>query len=177
MTFAGFLRNTYAYFGKKQDLPRATGILWENECGHYPDPFFDWAFQHVKASDSGKNFLANPPKAVHEYWQQWLRANPQKVERKEFSCQNPYCKGGWFWAYERDKDTGGLTKRLAACGECKSLGPSMLHGMTRGQAVGREYLLPEPEVEAEYKNQQQGFIDRAWEKSSIDYASRLAGRE
>jgi hypothetical protein len=172
VNFAGFLRNTYAYFGKKQDLPRATGILWENECGHYPDPFFDWAFQQVKASDSGKNFLANPPKAVHEYWQQWLRANPQKVEHKGFSCQNPYCKGGWFAVYERDRESGTLTKRLAPCAECKSLGSAMLHGMTRGQAVSRGYLLPEPEVGAEHTNRQQAMIDLAWEKSATQYGGR-----
>jgi len=166
MTFNKFLRSAFSYFARKLDLPRETGILWQKECGHYPEEFFDWALQQIKAVNSGRDFLGNPPKAVQELWTQWLRINPQKVERREFRCQNPHCEDGRFYVYEREKETDILTRRTAFCGECKALGQQMTNGMTTVQAEACGYILPTPEWNAEYESQQITFQAEAWNRNA-----------
>ena len=61
MNFKTFLQSAFTFFGKRMDVPKMTGVVWERECP-YPEEFFNWAYQHLKSSDSGKLFFANPPK-------------------------------------------------------------------------------------------------------------------
>jgi hypothetical protein len=166
MNFSKFLRDSFSYFAKKLVLSRETGVLWEKECGQYPDEFFDWALQQLKALNSGRDFLANPPKVIHELWQQWLKLNPRKVERRELQCLNPHCEDERFYVYEREKDTDILTRRTAFCGECKAMGQQMTNGMTRAQAESSGYILPCAEWDAAYEAQQKTLHADAWDRNA-----------
>lgn len=116
MTIKELAAKAHTYFGMKLPPPE-TGKLWEEEVGKYPAEFYDWCYERIKSST--KKVMENFPKSVTEAWGEWIWKNPNKVERREFSCGNPACEFGLilFW-----KKKNNVWSRYAArCGHCRVL--------------------------------------------------------
>ncbi len=173
--FKRFAGMAYLYFGRDvNSVPPDTLSLWMKEVGNYPAEFFSWALEHVKSLDSGRTVIANLPKAVKELWAQWLRANPDKHERREFSgCKNPLCEDGRFWVYEQNHETSELTRRIAICAECRRVGQGMTAGMSRYQAERAGYLLPNDDLDARYSEQQEEKTAKDWARFADVRAPRF----
>ena len=156
MTFKQFLQASFTYFGKKMDLPKATGEMWEKDCGKYPGEFFEWAIEHIKSQDTGKNFLGNPPKAVRDLWFQWLQANPRKVEHKEFFCKEEHCKEGLLFVYK------GKYRSAFRCEQCNASVLLGIPGSTAHKLILAGYV---PETFEEIKARTVQCNPELWKKN------------
>lgn len=165
LSFRSFAGMAFVYFGKDINrINRTTLNTWEQEVGHLPAEFFNWALERVKSMESGSLLLSNPPRAVKNLWQEWLRSNPDKKAPDErMECPNPFCTEGRFWVYERLK-TGELVKRVAICAECRQLGAGMSAGLTRSQAERSGYMLPGEDIDEQYRNQHSEAISESWDR-------------
>ncbi len=124
MTFKKLVQFIFPYFRVAVPTPE-TGEVWREECGAYPEEFYDWACAKLKAGK--KAVLENFPASVNQLWDEWIRINPSKVEHHEFGCSNPACHRGIVSYYVRD-DKGFWSLTGARCGDCR-LQAGVNHGM------------------------------------------------
>ena len=97
MKYLEFMKSLYAYFSKP--LPKADSArIWKEEIGGYPTEFYEWAYSVLKNRE--KKFPDSPPFAVKELWREWLRRNPDKLERREFSCRQLKCESGFLFVWK-----------------------------------------------------------------------------
>ena len=110
MTFADCVKKSHFYF-KHAKLPAdETMDIWTEEAGKFPSEFYDWAFMSLKARE--KKLPDNFPQAVLELWQEWMRRNPEKIERREFRCKQKECADGLLFVI---KDGVSFVFRCAEC--------------------------------------------------------------
>jgi hypothetical protein len=135
MTFIELVRKSHWYFKEIKMPPDDTMDIWTEEAGGYPNEFYSWAFEHIKTTDSGKTVvLGNFPKFINGLWQNWMRANPHKIDRKESTC--PHCTNGWILFYRREPFYHNEWHSVAArCGHCNTLPQTIECATYRNQDI------------------------------------------
>lgn len=110
MTWKEFVKQAHWYFKKPQLPNEDTFAVWREEIGQYPDEFYTWAWDSTKNRED--RLPDNIPRYVKSLWNEWLRANPYRAERREFNCTIAACEEGLLFV---KKDGYSWVFRCADC--------------------------------------------------------------
>jgi hypothetical protein len=112
----GLIERLCHYYERKEPKDE-TVSEWMQQCGRIPAVCSEWMIEHIKERYEG--FPKNLPQVLFGMWGEWVRSNPQNIERREFMCKEEHCRDGLLFVY---KDKYRFAFRCERCNASELLG-------------------------------------------------------